>query len=154
MKNLKIIFLLLTTISIAASCTKYEEGPKISFKRTKKKLEAHTWNFSYSDYADTTSTLAKDLLNWKKIKFDGLNLSINDTLVGEYDYNRKFHSILLFIDTTKKDMSYLNSNGYNLEDGGANYNVFYRILKLDKNELKIKADNYQLDNEIIIGYEK
>ncbi|MBI5538533.1 MAG: hypothetical protein HY951_00605 [Bacteroidia bacterium] len=137
------IFLFVTTI-LLSSCTKYEEGPKITFRSIDSRIIGD-WKVTEYSCNDV------DSLQYYNDSC-GSNLSID---LNEGHYRRNY--TVSFIGGNKEFFAFAtfsNNDSYNLnvESGYDNYNKYFtgpflperisswHILRLTKKELKIKVD--------------
>lgn len=125
MKHLKIT-LFIFTIAALFACTKYEEGPKISLKRTKKKLVG-TWEFSYIK-DDTTN------ISYNPIKYyfgDIQTIDIRSNM--DISIDGKYTGVLTKTDLNKHVYGALNDSTLNNTPNSAQFRI--QILRLTKDEL-------------------
>ena len=161
-KNL-ILFISLTLI--VAACTKYEEGPWISFRSVKNRLEGEWHVVKYTNNGvDSTAIKLADKYFFNKIEFSFKEYSYFIRL-SDAAYNNALGSIYKdmshgrFYELFSSDVyAYKKKSLVSFPPFDTTVNVFknkWKILKLTKKEMKVRyIDKNDNETNIIIEYEK
>ena len=128
-KHLKIYtFVLIAFVSVNLSCSKYEDGPKISLLSKKNRI-SRDWKTGYAINLATGIEHSADFASWL------LSINKDDTFSNQIFYNLEqtnYNGNWKFIGDNQIRFDFNTATGEQIE--------FYTILRLSRKELWVKNE--------------